>query len=138
MPAHTTAQNDSYSVGATQTLTVPVATGVLANDTDPEGAALSAVLVQGPAHGTVTLNVTKHGEDGIACETTNGMISLTLPPSVNARLSARVTNGAISQEGFNLTVSEQSRRRLDATIGGGGPPIRLETTNGAIQVRASK
>jgi len=89
-------------------------------------------------NGTVTLDVVKLGEDGISCETTNGMISLTLPPGVNARLSARVTNGAITQEGFNLAVSEQSRRRLDGTIGSGGPPIRLETTNGAIQIRASK
>ena len=89
-------------------------------------------------NGTITLDVTKLGEDGISCDTTNGMISLTLPPGLNARLSARVTNGAISQEGLNLNVSEQSRRRLDGTIGSGGPAIKLETTNGAIEIKTSK
>ena len=30
--------------------------GVLGNDTDPDGDALSAVLVSGPSNGTLTLN----------------------------------------------------------------------------------
>jgi hypothetical protein len=89
-------------------------------------------------NGTITLDVAKLGEDGISCDTTNGKISLTLPPGLNARLSARVTNGAISQAGLNLNVSEQSRRRLDGTIGNGGPMIKLETTNGEIQIKTSK
>jgi VCBS repeat-containing protein len=49
------AANDSYSTGAGVPLTVPAA-GVLANDTDADGDALSAVLVGGPANGTLTLN----------------------------------------------------------------------------------
>ena len=32
------------------------APGVLANDTDPDGDPLTAVLVTGPSHGTLTLN----------------------------------------------------------------------------------
>src|SRR5262249_1407110 len=36
--------------------TVGSASGVLANDTDPEGVPLTAQLVSGPAHGTLTLN----------------------------------------------------------------------------------
>lgn len=39
---------DSYRVAQGTTLTVPASQGVLANDTDPEGAALTAVLVNGP------------------------------------------------------------------------------------------
>lgn len=37
-------------------LTVDAAHGVLANDADPNGDALTAVLVDGPAHGTLKLN----------------------------------------------------------------------------------
>jgi hypothetical protein len=37
------------------TLTVP-APGVLANDTDPEGNALTAALVTGPSRGTLVFN----------------------------------------------------------------------------------
>jgi hypothetical protein len=58
-----------------------------------------------------------------------------VPASIKARLSARVSNGAITTEGLTVAVAEQSRRRLDGTLGGGGPLIRLETTNGAVQIR---
>jgi large repetitive protein len=49
------AVNDAYSTNQNTTLTM-TAPGVLANDTDPEGASLTAQLVTGPAHGTLILN----------------------------------------------------------------------------------
>jgi VCBS repeat-containing protein len=49
------AVNDSYSANEDVVLTVPAA-GVLANDTDVEGDALTATLVTGPASGALTLN----------------------------------------------------------------------------------
>jgi VCBS repeat-containing protein/predicted outer membrane repeat protein len=49
------ANNDNYSTAEDTPLTSQVP-GVLANDTDVDGDALSAVLVSGPAHGTLTLN----------------------------------------------------------------------------------
>ncbi len=47
---------DTYSVNEGGTISATVANGILANDTDAEGSALNAVLVTGPAHGTLTLN----------------------------------------------------------------------------------
>jgi hypothetical protein len=85
-------------------------------------------------NGAITLDFAKLGADGIRCETTNGMIAVTVPRDAKASISARVTNGAIVTEGLNVAVTEQSRRLLDGTIGGGGPSIRLETTNGAVRV----
>jgi VCBS repeat-containing protein len=49
------AANDAYSVNEDTTLTVG-APGVLSNDSDVDGDALSAVLVAGPSHGTLALN----------------------------------------------------------------------------------
>src|SRR5204863_520528 len=49
------AVNDSYTTAEDSTLTVS-APGVLANDLDVEGNALSAVLVSNPTHGALTLN----------------------------------------------------------------------------------
>ncbi|HVK14325.1 MAG TPA: Ig-like domain-containing protein, partial [Gemmataceae bacterium] len=46
---------DAYSTAEDTLLTVPVS-GVLGNDTDVDGPALSAVLVGGPSFGTLTLN----------------------------------------------------------------------------------
>ena len=46
-------RDDTYVVNQGQSLTVPTL-GVLANDTDPQALPLSAVLVNGPLHGTLT------------------------------------------------------------------------------------
>ena len=49
------ATNDSYSLMANTTLSVP-GPGVLANDSDADGDSLTAVLVTAPTKGTVNLN----------------------------------------------------------------------------------
>jgi VCBS repeat-containing protein len=49
------ATNDSYAVNEDGTLNVGAA-GVLANDTDIDGPALSAAVVAGPSNGSLTLN----------------------------------------------------------------------------------
>jgi hypothetical protein len=49
-------QPDSYTVMHDQSLTVAATTGVLANDSDPDGDPITAVLLSGPSHGTLTLN----------------------------------------------------------------------------------
>lgn len=46
---------ESYRVRTGKQLNIPASKGVLANDSDPEGDRLSAVLVDGPAWGTLTL-----------------------------------------------------------------------------------
>ena len=50
------ALDDVYSFVHGETLFVPADKGVLINDTDPEGRALSAVLGSAPERGTLTLN----------------------------------------------------------------------------------
>ncbi|WP_193844447.1 Ig-like domain-containing protein [Flavobacterium hungaricum] len=50
------ANNDGYTVLEGGTLTVTTAAGILSNDTDIDGDSLTAVLVSGPANGTLTLN----------------------------------------------------------------------------------
>src|SRR5213079_900544 len=49
------ANDDSYTTPEDIQLTA-AAPGVLANDSDVDGDVLSAVLVSGPSHGTLTLN----------------------------------------------------------------------------------
>lgn len=86
-------------------------------------------------NGVIELTFDNVGDGGITAETTNGTITVAVPKTTNADLSARITNGAITNEGLDVRVSEQSRRRLDGTLGTGGPSIRLEATNGAITIR---
>jgi VCBS repeat-containing protein len=51
-----TAAADACSTAEDTALTVAAAPGVLGNDSDPDGDALTAVLGSGPSHGTLTLN----------------------------------------------------------------------------------
>src|SRR6185295_474783 len=64
------ALNDSYSTNEDTALTIG-APGVLANDTDADSSALRAVLVSGPAHGTLVLN----GEDSFTYRASDGTAS---------------------------------------------------------------
>jgi len=47
--------NDSYSTDEDATLTIPASTGTLANDTDADGDPLTATVMSGPSHGSLTL-----------------------------------------------------------------------------------
>jgi VCBS repeat-containing protein len=85
-----TAVGESYATGGGQTLTVS-ASGVLANDTDPDGDPLTAVLGTGPAHGTVTLNA-------------NG--SFTYTP----------TAGYSGTDTFTYTANDKARNSAPATV----------------------
>jgi len=76
-------------------------------------------------------------KDGVAAETTNGSITLAIasPDALNADLRARTTNGQITVD-FPVTLKNltQSKHRVEAKIGQGGPEISLETTNGSIKI----
>lgn len=50
------ANDENYAVDENGTLHVPAATGLLANDADAEGSTLTAQIVNGPSHGSLTLN----------------------------------------------------------------------------------
>lgn len=51
-----TAADDAYSTGFDEALVVDAASGVLANDFDPDGDAVAAAVVSGPSGGDLTLN----------------------------------------------------------------------------------
>ena len=76
-------------------------------------------------------------KDGISADTTNGSITLAIasPESLNANLLARTTNGHITVD-FPVTLKNlgQSKHRVEAQIGQGGPEISLDTTNGSIKI----
>lgn len=72
---------------------------------------------------------------GMDVQTTNGGVRVALPADFSAELEARAVNGGISVD-FPITVSGpiNSRREIRATIGSGGPPIRVATTNGGVRI----
>jgi len=68
----------------------------------------------------------------------NGRVELKVPADTRAAVRARCTNGRISIDGLELaTEGEQSRRRVDGTLNGGGGRIELQTTNGGVSLGRS-
>jgi DUF4097 and DUF4098 domain-containing protein YvlB len=75
------------------------------------------------------------GADKIYLGTVNGGVTLGLPESAKADVLATCTNGGINISGLKLEVSEQSRRRVEGKMNGGGTPIELSTVNGGVRLR---
>lgn len=68
-------------------------------------------------------------------EAVNGGVSLSLPPESRADIVGKCVNGGISTSGLTLeTVGEQTRRRLEARLNGGGARVSLETVNGGVRI----
>jgi hypothetical protein len=68
-------------------------------------------------------------------ESVNGGVKLLLPPTSQADIVARCTNGGISVEGLDLQIQgEQTRRRLEGKLNGGGARVTLETVNGGVKI----
>ncbi len=86
------AADDSYAVDEDGTLSV-TAPGVLANDTDGNGDDLDAVLVSGPAHGTLTLDAETGGFVYTPNADFNGSDQFTYRASDGSETSAAVTVG---------------------------------------------
>jgi len=84
---------DAYSTAEDTPLTV-AATGVLGNDTDSDGDSLSAVVVSGPAHGSLNLNA-----DG----------SFTYTPAVNFNgtdsFTYRASDGTLQSDPATVTIT---------------------------------
>ena len=84
----------------------------------------------------VTLAGTTWQGAGLDAETRNGPISLTVPDGYNARLETGTVHGPFASD-LPLTVTLQGRLSgpFTATLGSGGAPIRLVTTNGPVSIK---
>jgi DUF4097 and DUF4098 domain-containing protein YvlB len=69
-------------------------------------------------------------------DTTNGGITLVVPPSLAAEVNAATTNGSVRSD-LPLTTTKFSRSSIRGSLNGGGPEIRLRTTNGGITIRST-
>ena len=97
--------------------------------------ALAGGFTAASTNGRVDLEIAALGGD-VDVRTTNGSVSLTLPVNAAADLNASVTNGAIIVAGLPFDALDQSRRHFSARINGGGTPVTVRTTNGAIRIGA--
>jgi DUF4097 and DUF4098 domain-containing protein YvlB len=102
---------------------------------------VQVVTVEGPVEVSsgsgdidVRMSALRARED-MAFHTGNGDVHLTLPASYNGELDASTGNGTIRSD-FELKIKGQlSPRHIRATIGSGGPMLRMTTGNGEFEIR---
>ncbi len=84
------------------------------------------------------LNIDLSGDrwdgSGLDVETRNGGVNLTMPSNYSAELETGTTNGRLRID-FPITVQGLIGKRINTTIGAGGPKIRAMTTNGGVNIR---
>ncbi len=106
------------------------------------GRVAAASLVEArTTNGGVELELTGAlASDGkVSLTSVNGGVVLKVPQDTRAQVRARCTNGRVSvDDGLQVAVEgEQTRRRLDGTLNGGGGRIELQTTNGGVSLGRS-
>jgi hypothetical protein len=89
-------------------------------------------------NGGISARVGRSGwTDDLRLKTVNGGIEVALPADTAADVEASTVNGDIETD-FPLTVTGKfNNRRIQGSIGGGGPRLELETVNGAIELKKS-
>ena len=88
---------------------------------------------------TVELQGSRWEGTGLDAQTENGPADLEIPRDYNAKIEFGTVNGPMDV-GFPLTVTISGRvkDRISTTLGSGGPPIRVVTTNGPMVVRRGR
>ncbi len=84
----------------------------------------------------VTLGGTRWEGAGLDAETRNGPATLSIPEGYSARLETGTVNGPMR---VDIPITLQGRigrmTRIATTLGSGGAPVRVVTTNGPLTVR---
>jgi DUF4097 and DUF4098 domain-containing protein YvlB len=96
---------------------------------------VSGQLEASTTNGGLEIDLAKMPEGGVKLDCTNGGISVRLPRDAKATISASITNGGISTVDLPIDASgENSRRKLEAKMNGGGPRLEIDGTNGGIKL----
>ncbi|MFC7474898.1 Ig-like domain-containing protein [Dankookia sp. GCM10030260] len=151
---------DAYTIGQGHTLAVAAGSGLLANDTYAGTATLSALLVSGPAHGSLALGADGAftyvpapgfaGTDGFTYQDSDGLltsattqVTLTVTPANRAPMAAADSFSGTAGVALSLPASTLLANDTDAdgnalaltAVGGAtNGTVGLATVNGALSV----
>jgi hypothetical protein len=87
------------------------------------------------SNGLIRCQMEELGPEGVRLATSNGRIVLDLPRDVDADVDVRVDNGVIRNERQLQSDTRSSDGRVRGSLGAGGVPIKLRTSNGSISLR---
>jgi VCBS repeat-containing protein len=144
------AVNEVYTTTEDKVLTV-AASGVLKNDTDVEGNSLTAVLVSGPAHGTLTLTTQGgftytpapdyNGTDSFTYKANDGIlnsnvatVALTITPVNDAPVNTVPGAQTMAEDGVLVFSSSNGNRISVSDVDAGSSPVQvtLSATHGVL------
>jgi hypothetical protein len=82
---------------------------------------------------------------GLDVETTNGGVKLMLPVNYSANIETGTVNGGLKSDFPELSVEKDEKdgryyrqnKHINASLNGGGAPIRVLTTNGGVSISSS-
>jgi Toastrack DUF4097 len=101
------------------------------------GGDVHARVQNGPLR--VELAGLKWNGSGLDAEAVNGPVDLSIPKGYNAELETGTVNGPVDiQMPITVTLHGRLRDRLHTTLGQGGPPVRVVTTNGPFTLREAR
>ncbi|MEO0020127.1 MAG: DUF4097 family beta strand repeat-containing protein [candidate division WOR-3 bacterium] len=72
---------------------------------------------------------------GAELATSNGKVTLRLPPDVSAYITATTSNGTVVITGYQVHYDENTQKHIKARIGSGASPITITTSNGDIVIQ---
>lgn len=107
----------------------------------------SNVVEASAVNGGIELELSRPLDEkgSIDMETVNGGVMLALAKESKATIEARCVNGGVHVEDLDITRDDQGnandwerRRRLNATMNGGGAKVRMSTTNGGVHLTPAK
>jgi DUF4097 and DUF4098 domain-containing protein YvlB len=102
-----------------------------------EARGVAGQLAASTTNGGLDIDLASVSEGGVKLECTNGGIKVRLPRDAKATISASITNGGISAGNLPIDITgENTRRRLQGRMNGGGPRVDIEGTNGGITLAA--
>jgi hypothetical protein len=93
--------------------------------------AVVARTENGPLH--VALSGSRWNGLGLDAETHNGPLTLALPTTYSARLETGTFNGPVAID-YPIPEGERHGKRVSATLGTGGPPVRVVTSSGPFNI----
>jgi hypothetical protein len=99
------------------------------------GDGLTGAVEATTTNGGIDLSLGAVAEGGLKAETVNGGVVVVVPRDAKADLRASVVNGGLSVGDLPFEkIGEQSRRRVEGKLNGGGPPIVIGAVNGGVRL----
>jgi len=94
---------------------------------------VSGQLEASTTNGGLDIDLRRMPEGGVKLNCTNGGIKVRLPRDAKASINASIVNGGIKTDDLTIdAVGEQSRRRLEGRMNGGGARLDVDGVNGGI------